>query len=64
MNENEKKIDVNDLIEKGKNAVLALEEFAGKKAAQVTELDVIHYFDDIKKRQIIKIHRFLRYFTQ
>lgn len=42
-------INVDDaLIEKGKNAVLALEEFAGKKLAQVTELDVIHYFNDIK----------------
>ncbi len=42
-------INVDDaIIEKGKNAVLALEEFAGKKIAQVTELDVIHYFDDIK----------------
>ncbi len=42
-------INVDDtLIEKAKNAVLALEEFAGKKIAHITELDVIHYFDDIK----------------
>lgn len=42
-------INVDDaLIDKGKNAVLGLEEFAGKSIAHVTELDVIHYFDDIK----------------
>jgi len=42
-------INVDDaLIEKGKNAVLGLEEFSGKKIAHITELDVIHYFDDIK----------------
>lgn len=42
-------INVDDsLIEKGKNAVLGLKEFKDKTIAQVTELDVIHYFDDIK----------------
>lgn len=42
-------INVDDgLIEKAKNAVLGLEDFAGKKIGQVTELDVIHYFDEIK----------------